>query len=156
MTQSKAAVVWSTAGVWPACILSCASSPVTQCCMPISRLNPHACNWAAWYITRLPFKQTSKGALFIFFSVPLMPAACRYVVPAGSAAQFEAALEQQKGPHALAALTAKHLYCSLPSAVLRELGVKPFLQMPGSAVPPPPFLPPPPPPKPPPPPPLLA
>ena len=81
-----------------------------------------------------------------------MPCACRYVVPAGSAARFEAALEQQKGPHALAALTAKHLYCSLPPPVLRKLGVKRFLQMPGSAVltfpvpaspPPPPQTPPP-------------
>lgn len=59
---------------------------------------------------------------------------CRYVVPAASAAGFEAALEQQQGPNALAALTGKHLYCSLPLPLLRELGVKRFLQMPGYAV----------------------
>ena len=63
----------------------------------------------------------------------LMPA-CRYVVPAASAAGFEAALEQQQGPNALAALTGKHLYCSLPLPLLRELGVKRFLQIPGYAV----------------------
>ncbi|KAL0032400.1 hypothetical protein WJX79_009578 [Trebouxia sp. C0005] len=57
-----------------------------------------------------------------------------YVVPAASAARFEAALEQQHGPNALAALTAKHLYCSLPLPLLKELGVKRFLQMPGYAV----------------------
>ncbi|DBA93628.1 TPA: demethylase [Trebouxia sp. C0006] len=57
-----------------------------------------------------------------------------YVVPAASAAGFEAALEQQQGPNALAALTGKHLYCSLPLPLLKELGVKRFLQMPGYAV----------------------
>ena len=67
-------------------------------------------------------------------SVPTPMPACRYVVPAASAAGFEAALEQQQGPNALAALTGKHLYCSLPLPLLRELGVKRFLQMPGFAV----------------------
>ena len=70
----------------------------------------------------------------LLISSTLLHATCRYVVPPGSATQFEAAVKQQSGPHALAALTAKHLYCSLPLAVLRELGVKRFLQMPGYAV----------------------
>ncbi len=56
------------------------------------------------------------------------------MVPAAKAAGFEAALEQQHGPNALAALTGKHLYCSLPLPLLKELGVKRFLQMPGYAV----------------------
>ena len=55
-------------------------------------------------------------------------------MPAESSKQFEAALEQQLGPHALALLTAKHLYCSLPLPVLKQLGVKRFLQLPGYAV----------------------
>ena len=60
---------------------------------------------------------------------------CRYVVPAESAARFEAALQQQQqGPDSVAQLTAKHLYCSLPVQLLKQLGVKRFLQMPGYAV----------------------
>ena len=58
---------------------------------------------------------------------------CRYAVPAESAAAFEAALQQQQGPDAAAQLTAKHLYCSLPVQLLKQLGVRRFLQMPGYA-----------------------
>ena len=56
------------------------------------------------------------------------------MVPAESAAQFEAALQGQQGPDAVAQLTAKHLYCSLPVHLLKQLRVKRFLQMPGYAV----------------------
>ena len=56
------------------------------------------------------------------------------MVPAASAAGFVAGLEQQQGPNALAALTGKHLYCTLPLPLLKELRVKRFLQMPGYAV----------------------
>ena len=75
---------------------------------------------------------------------------CRYVVPAESAARFEAALQQQQGPDSVAQLTAKHLYCSLPVQLLKQLGVKRFLQMPGYAVLTYPVRPPAPPPPPPP------
>ena len=66
----------------------------------------------------------------------MLMVACRYVVPPASAAEFEAAVEQQQGQGtaSLASLTAKHLYCQLPLALLRQLGVKRFLQMPGCAV----------------------
>ena len=56
------------------------------------------------------------------------------MVPAESAAQFEAALQEQQGPDGVAQLTAKHLYCSLPVHLLKQLRVKRFLQMPGYAV----------------------
>ena len=56
------------------------------------------------------------------------------MVPPERSTDFEAALQEQHGPQALAALTAKHMYCSLPVAVLKDLGVKRFLQMPGYAV----------------------
>ena len=46
----------------------------------------------------------------------------------------EAALQEQQGPDAVAQLTAKHLYCSLPVHLLKQLRVKSFLQMPGYAV----------------------
>lgn len=59
---------------------------------------------------------------------------CRYVVPAASATQFEAALQEQQGRECVAQLTAKHLYCSLPVQLLKQLGVRRFLQMPGYAV----------------------
>ena len=59
---------------------------------------------------------------------------CRYAVPAESAAAFEAALQQQHGPEAVSQLTAKHLYCALPIQLLKKLGVRRFLQMPGYAV----------------------
>ena len=59
---------------------------------------------------------------------------CRYAVPAEKAACFEAALRELHGDQALASLTAKHMYCPLPVSLLKELGVKRFLQMPGYAV----------------------
>lgn len=59
---------------------------------------------------------------------------CRYVVPAASAAAFEAALQEAQGATAGASLTAKHPYCSLRVPLLRQLGVKRFLQLPGYAV----------------------
>ena len=55
-------------------------------------------------------------------------------MPAASAAEFVAALQQLRGPTAMASLTAKHLYCNLPLPLLKKLGVKRFLQMPGYAV----------------------
>lgn len=59
---------------------------------------------------------------------------CRYAVPAEKAACFEAALRQLHGDQALASLTAKHMYRPLPMSLLKELGVKRLLQMPGYAV----------------------
>ena len=59
---------------------------------------------------------------------------CRYVVPAESAARFEAAVQEQQGPLGVAQLTGKHLYCSQPVHLLKQLGVKRFLQLPGYAV----------------------
>lgn len=59
---------------------------------------------------------------------------CRYVVPAESAAQFEAAVQEGQGPLGVAQLTGKHLYCSQPLHLLKRLGVKRFLQLPGYAV----------------------
>ena len=38
------------------------------------------------------------------------------------------------GSTAVVSLTAKHLYCNLPLPLLKKLGVKRFLQMPGYAV----------------------
>ena len=43
-------------------------------------------------------------------------------------------MQQHQGPHALAQLTGKLLYCNLPLDLLKQLGVRRILQLPGYAL----------------------
>lgn len=74
------------------------------------------------------------GIFMLIHHVTAVSILCRYAVPAERASAFQAALQQQHGPDAVSQLTAKHLYCALPMQLLKKLGVRRFLQMPGYAV----------------------
>ena len=59
---------------------------------------------------------------------------CRYVVPPQQAEVFEAAVAGRCGDHALARLTGKGIFEMFSAGDLAALGVKRFVQMPGTGV----------------------
>lgn len=59
---------------------------------------------------------------------------CRYVVPPQQAEKFEAAVAARCGDHALARLTGKGIFEMFSVGDLAALGVKRFVQMPGTGV----------------------
>ena len=66
--------------------------------------------------------------------LPLPRPICRYVVPPQQAEVFEAAVAARCGDHALARLTGKGIFEMFSAADLAGLGVKRFVQMPGTGV----------------------
>ena len=100
----------------PALMQSCGPPP---CSMP-TYLRPHS---LTSYILHVRLTH-----------LPLPHPICRYVVPPQQAEVFEAAVAARCGDHALARLTGKGIFAMFSAGDLAALGVKRFVQMPGTGV----------------------
>ena len=105
---------------------------------PINALaRPHAVLWAhpAACQTYLRLHFLTSYILHVRLThLPLPHPICRYVVPPQQAEVFEAAVAARCGDHALARLTGKGIFELFSAADLAALGVKRFVQMPGTGV----------------------